>query len=276
MRSRFSPLLILLLSLPCTQPTLAQEEDVSGSHDHPLLSRMDGFYIWAYQEIEHDSEQFFDAADNEYIVAGHKWVIEYSLREGLSPPGRLKVQQNYVNAVRSIGGEILYEDGVYMKVSGEGKESWIYLWVDDDGSDYTLTLVERSVMEQEVVADPDALAGDIARTGHASVYGILFDFDSYVIKPESESTLRAIAELLGTDSSLELYVVGHTDMTGSLDYNLELSTNRAQAVVEALTEEFGIEGDRLSARGVGPLCPVSTNATEGGKGLNRRVELVAR
>jgi OOP family OmpA-OmpF porin len=264
----------LLLSLFCAIPALAQEQDVSGSRDHPLLSRMDGFYIYDYSEFEYESEDFYDAEDNEYAIAGHKWVIEYSLREGLTPPGQLMVRQNYINAVRAIGGEILYEDGVYMKVASEGRETWIYLWVDDDGSDYTLTIVERSVMEQEVVADPAALAGDITRSGHAAVYGILFDHDSYVIKAESEPTLQAIAELLAANPSLKLYVVGHTDMTGSVDYNMELSTNRAQAVVDALVESYGISADRLTAKGVGPLCPVSSNRTEEGRRLNRRVELV--
>ncbi|NIN71133.1 MAG: OmpA family protein [Gemmatimonadetes bacterium] len=263
-----------LFSLSCAIPALAQEQDVSGSRDHPLLSRMEGFYIYNYSEFEYESEDFYDADDNEYTIAGHKWVIEYSLREGLTPPGQLMVQQNYVNAVRAIGGEVLYEDGVYMKVTSEGKETWIYLWVDDDGSDYTLTIVERSAMEQEVVADPAALAGDITRSGHAAVYGILFDHDSYVIEAESEPTLQAIAELLLANPSLNLYLVGHTDMTGSVDYNMELSANRAQAVVDALVERYGVSADRLTAKGVGPLCPVSTNRTEEGRQLNRRVELV--
>jgi outer membrane protein OmpA-like peptidoglycan-associated protein len=274
--SRFTSPVTLLLSLCFATPALAQQQDVSGAEDHPLLSRMDNFYIWNYSEFEYESEDFYDAEDNEYVIAGHKWVIEYSLQEGLTPPGQLKVQQNYINAVKAIGGEILYEDGVYMKVVGEGKETWIYLWVDDDGSDYTLTIVERSAMEQEVVADPGALAGDISRSGHATVYGILFDFDSYVVRPESEPTLQAIAEMLVANPALNLYVVGHTDMTGSLEHNMELSANRAQAVVEVLAERFGVAADRLTARGVGPLCPVSTNRTEEGRQLNRRVELVEK
>jgi len=274
MISRSTVPVALLLSLFCAVPALTQQQDVSGGKDHPLLSRMDGFYIWEYTEFEYESEGFYDAEDNEYVIAGHKWVIEYSLKEGLVPPGQLTVQQNYINAVKAIAGEVLNEDGVYMKVASEGRETWIYLWVSDNGSDYTLTLVERSAMEQEVVADPAALAGDITRSGHAAVYGILFDFDSYVIKPESEPTLQAIAELLVQNSSLNLYLVGHTDMTGSIDYNIALSANRAQAVVDALVERYGISADRLTAKGVGPLCPVSTNRTEEGRRLNRRVELV--
>jgi outer membrane protein OmpA-like peptidoglycan-associated protein len=129
-------------------------------------------------------------------------------------------------------------------------------------------------MEQEVVADPEAMAGDIKTTGHASVYGIYFDLDSYTIKPESEPTIKAIAEMLKANSSLKVYVIGHTDMTGKLEYNMELSGERAEAVVNALVDRYGIAADRLKAKGVGPLSPVSTNRTEEGRKLNRRVELV--
>jgi len=70
--------------------------------------------------------------------------------------------------------------------------------------------------------------------------------------------------------------VGHTDMTGTLAYNMDLSSKRAQAVVDVLARDYGIASDRLQAQGVGPLCPVSTNRTEEGRKLNRRVELVER
>jgi outer membrane protein OmpA-like peptidoglycan-associated protein len=274
MTSRSTMSVVFLLFSLTAAPAISQEQDASGGKDHPLLSRLSGFYIWSYEEIEYGSEDFYDAEDIEFVVAGHKWVIEYSLKEGIEPPGQLKVQQNYVNAVREIGGEILDETGVYMKVAKEGRETWIGLWVSSDGSDYRLTIVERSVMEQEVVADPDALAGDITRSGHAAVYGILFDLDSYVIKPESEPTLQAIAEMLVANPALKLYLVGHTDMTGSLDYNMDLSGQRAQAVADVLVERFNISADRLAAKGVGPLCPVSTNRTEEGRRMNRRVDLV--
>ena len=73
-----------------------------------------------------------------------------------------------------------------------------------------------------------------------------------------------------------IYVVGHTDATGKFDANMTLSRQRAEAVVEALTEQYAIEAGRLSAHGVGPLSPKSTNRTDPGKGENRRVELVER
>ena len=252
----------------------AEEEDVEGSKDHPLLSRMKNYYISDYEEFEYDSHEFYDAEDNEYVIEGHKWVISYTLKESFSPPGQLKVRKNYINAIKKIGGTILFDRGLYMKLTKGNKETWIEVWASDDGSDYTLTIVEKTTMEQEVVADPDALAGDISATGHAAVYGIYFDYDKYEIKPESAPTLKAIAELLKKNPSLKVYVVGHTDMTGKLEYNMELSEKRAEAVVNALNNEYGIAADRLKAKGVGPLCPVSTNKTEEGRKLNRRVDLV--
>jgi outer membrane protein OmpA-like peptidoglycan-associated protein len=264
----------IFLSILFVSVAFAQEEDEEGSKDHPLLSRMKNYYIRGYEEFKYDSHDFYDEEDNEYIIEGRKWVIEYTLRGGVVVPGDLKVMKNYINAIKKIGGTILFDRGLYMKVAKGNKESWIEVWASDDGSDYTLTIVERTIMEQEVVADPEAMAGDIKTTGHASVYGIYFDLDSYTIKPESEPTIKTIAEMLKANSSLKVYVIGHTDMTGKLEYNMELSGERAEAVVNALVDRYGIAADRLKAKGVGPLSPVSTNKTEEGRKLNRRVELV--
>jgi outer membrane protein OmpA-like peptidoglycan-associated protein len=267
---------LIFISLFCLITGLAfsQEEDVEGSQDHPLLSRMENFYISGYEEFEYESHDFYDAEDNEYVIEGHKWVIEYTLKEGFTPPGQLKVRRNYINAIKEIGGTILFDQGVYMKVATDNKETWIEVWVSSNSQDYRLTIVERTIMEQEVAADPDALAGDIKASGRAKVYGIYFDLDSHEIKPESNPTLQAIADMLNANESLKIYVVGHTDMTGQLDYNMELSLRRAESVVDALVNTHGIAADRLQAQGAGPLCPVSTNNTDEGRKLNRRVELV--
>jgi OmpA-OmpF porin, OOP family len=251
-----------------------QEQDIPGSKDHPLLSRMDNFYIDEYTEFEYDSHTFSDEEDYEYVIEGHKWVIGYTLKEGFDVPGQLKIRKNYINAIKEIGGTILWDRGVYMMVTLEEKETWIDLWVDDDGSDYRLTIIEKTVMEQEVEADPEALSKNLKKEGHVAIYGIYFDYDSAAIKPESEPSLKMIAEMLKQNNSLKVYIVGHTDMTGSLEYNLELSRRRAEAVVKELVNAYGISYDRLKAMGVGPLCPIATNQSKEGRQLNRRVELV--
>jgi len=120
------------------------------------------------------------------------------------------------------------------------------------------------------------MQGALGAEGRVKLYGILFDFDSATLKPESDATLAEIVTLLKDDPTLTLFVVGHTDMTGSTDYNLDLSRRRAAAVVAVLTGRFGIAASRLEPAGVGPLAPVAENATEAGRALNRRVELVKR
>lgn len=125
-----------------------------------------------------------------------------------------------------------------------------------------------------VVVNADALAKDIAKTGHVAIYGIYFDFDKADVKPESDPVLKEIAKLLQQNPKLKLYVVGHTDNVGDLTYNMKLSQARAGAVVEELVSKYGVDAKRLKAHGVGPLSPVVSNNTEEGRAKNRRVELV--
>jgi len=253
---------------------LGQEQDIEGSRDHPLLNRMDNYYIDEYEEYEYESHEFYDEDDTEYVIEGHKWVIGYTLKEGIESPGQLKVLKNFVNALKKIGATILLERPVYAKLEQSGKEVWIEVWVSGNGNDYRLTIVDKTVMEQEVVADPKALADDLRNKGHAAVYGIYFDTDSASIKAESEPALKAIADMLKQNSSLKVYIVGHTDMTGALEHNMDLSKRRAESVVQELVNKYGISSSRLKAMGAGPLCPVATNQSEEGRKLNRRVELV--
>lgn len=121
-------------------------------------------------------------------------------------------------------------------------------------------------------------AEDIYRTikneGKVAIYGIYFDFDKADIKPESKPTIEEIAKFLKEHPEIKLYIVGHTDNVGKLEYNMELSKRRAEAVVKELVEKYGIKSDRLKAFGVGPLAPVAPNSTEEGRAKNRRVELV--
>ena len=73
---------------------------------------------------------------------------------------------------------------------------------------------------------------------------------------------------------IKIYVVGHTDNVGGLAPNMDLSKRRAAAVVQALTTQYGIPADRLQPYGDGPYAPITTNDSEDGRALNRRVELV--
>ncbi|MBT8379918.1 MAG: OmpA family protein [Ignavibacteria bacterium] len=254
--------------------TYAQNKDVKGSSDHPLITRMPDFWIAAYKESEYESYTFRDGANNKIDIEGHKYFIEYRLNKGGQEPGRLMILKNHENALKKINAEILStkKKDLYCKVTREGKEIWIQVHALDRL--YRLTIVEREQMEQKVTVNPDALFGDIANTGHAAVYGIYFDHGSANIKQESKPSLKAIADMLKANKSLKLYVVGHTDMTGGFEYNVGLSLERANAVVKALVNNYGIATERITGKGAGPLCPIGSNKNDDGRKLNRRVELV--
>lgn len=271
---RFLRVSVVILFVLIIVQDIEAQNDRKGSSDHPLISRMPDFWIAVYQENEYESHLFRDSSDIGTEVEGHYFHIEYRLEKGAESPGRLMILKNYENALKKIDGKPWIRKGkvLYAVVENEGREVWIEVQALD--SLYRLTIVERELMKQKVTVNPDTLFGDIATTGHAVVYGIYFDLDSANIKPESEPNLKAIAEMINTNSSLMLYVVGHTDMTGDLDYNIGLSLERAQAVVNALVNEYGIAVERLTGKGAGPLCPVGSNKDESGRKLNRRVELV--
>ena len=105
------------------------------------------------------------------------------------------------------------------------------------------------------------------------IYGIYFDFNSSVIKPQSESVLKEIAGILQKNPDWKLSVSGHTDNIGDDAANLTLSQQRAAAVKDALVTRYRIAPDRLATSGHGASEPIATNSTMIGRAKNRRVEL---
>lgn len=101
---------------------------------------------------------------------------------------------------------------------------------------------------------------------------IFFEFDSYQLLDESVTELEKIFEFLQQNPLLKVEISGHTDKTGSKEYNQELSEKRAESVVNYLIEK-GIDRDRLSYIGYGYTKPVADNETEEGRAKNRRTEL---
>ncbi|MBE3596311.1 MAG: OmpA family protein [Hydrogenibacillus sp.] len=103
---------------------------------------------------------------------------------------------------------------------------------------------------------------------------ILFDFDSYALRPEAQETIDKLVQVLEyAGDKAKVTIVGHTDNVGSAAYNQTLSEKRAQAVLEALAER-GIDRARMTAVGKGMTEPVADNATEAGRQKNRRVEVL--
>lgn len=132
----------------------------------------------------------------------------------------------------------------------------------------------RPMPTGQVTVDAKAMQGGLEAEGRVALYGIYFDTGKAELKPESKPQLDEMARLLQGQPALKVYIVGHTDNQGTLEANLQLSQQRAQAVVAALAGPYKIDAKRLQGRGVASLAPVAGNGNEAGRARNRRVELV--
>ena len=102
--------------------------------------------------------------------------------------------------------------------------------------------------------------------------GLLFDFDSDVVKATARDNLRNLATSLDQYPGSDLLIAGHTDNVGSDDYNLALSQRRAESAARYLAQ-LGVADARLRTRGLGEAEPKADNTTEAGRSENRRVEV---
>jgi outer membrane protein OmpA-like peptidoglycan-associated protein len=104
---------------------------------------------------------------------------------------------------------------------------------------------------------------------------IEFDVNSYIIRPESYPLLEELGQALTSEDlrPQTILVKGHTDSDGSIEYNLNLSLNRAKAVQYYLVGQFKIPETRLKVLGYGPALPLVQEYDSADKQINRRVEI---
>lgn len=137
-----------------------------------------------------------------------------------------------------------------------------------------IDLITAAALEAKMI-DAAAMAKGITEDGHIALDNVFFDFGTAQLSPEAEPAIMEMVKLLTDNPALKVFIVGHTDWIGDAGANQTLSTQRAQAVVDALAQA-GIDKGRLGAAGMGLFAPRASNATEAGRALNRRVELVER
>jgi outer membrane protein OmpA-like peptidoglycan-associated protein len=102
--------------------------------------------------------------------------------------------------------------------------------------------------------------------------GLLFGFDSAVVRGDARSNLNELARSLDKYEGSNLLIVGHTDAVGSEAYNEDLSERRAESAAGYLISQ-GVRRDRIGTRGLGETEPVASNETDAGRAKNRRVEV---
>jgi outer membrane protein OmpA-like peptidoglycan-associated protein len=264
--------LVLCLTLATLSHTsLAQEEDAEGCKDSPLISRMAGSSLQRCDKKEYDQFDITvaskDGDDQTKHVEGPLDSWAYKTRDGVS---EIQVYRNMENAMRTGGFQIVFERSPEYIAARKGN-TWLI--IDNRGTYYEQTTITEQAMNQEVTADASSLKGELEKTGHVAVYGILFDTAKATLQPASDEPLNQVLQMLQQDDSLKVAIEGHTDNVGAASANQTLSEKRAQAVRDWLIAK-GIAANRLTAKGYGASKPVADNNTDEGRAKNRRVELV--
>ena len=309
LRAIVKPLLVLLaLLLFAPDAAFAQARDVVGSRDFPGIGRFAGSVISGHQVKNFDTARMQAAPfkDGKPSVTprleGRITRIAYRSSPG---PSIVEVSRNFETQLTKAGFEPLLDcdteacggipfteaiealpipqmwvDGFNYhyhsaRKSEGGRETYASVLVSENNRDiYTqLIVAELGAIENKMV-DADAMAKGLRETGRIALYGIYFDTDKAVIRHESRPTLEQIAKLLASQVALNVFIVGHTDSQGPYTYNLDLSRRRAEAIAAELVKTYHISAPRLQTAGVAHLAPVGSNASEAGRALNRRVELV--
>ena len=274
------------------------------AQDHPLIKAYPGSTggIKSQREFEEYELITGPLKDSKLTKSQH---LEGKVTEiqYITPAGRsvLEVYRNYEAALKQAGFQVLFAcnaaqcgtgwlrmKGLEDVMAGQANtrvltaklvrpegDVYVALHMPASGGKTILNIIELKPMDTGMVAvNAAALSNDISKQGHVAIYGIFFDTGKADVKPESEPALTEIAKLLQQDAQLRLFVIGHTDITGDLAMNMDLSRRRANAVVQVLTTKHSIAAARLKADGVGPYAPVASNDAEEGRAKNRRVELV--
>lgn len=138
-------------------------------------------------------------------------------------------------------------------------------------------LIGHYMDEQAEKIQEDLEGATVERVGEGILItfdsGILFDIDSYELKEETRKNLDKLSVTMNKYDETEIKVLGHTDNTGTAEYNEKLSDKRADAVRTYLLAN-NVKGSRLTDIGYGETDPIASNETVEGRSLNRRVEIV--
>lgn len=252
----------------------APPKDKPGCQDSPALSRLTGCWIVRCRTSQFDIAKMPVAKRpaQEKEVEGELQQVWYGCPADTSG---LQIQRNAEAAFLRAGYKILFKDMYFTTrfwLTAQSGPQWATVYAEARG--YNILSVKTKPMEQSMqAATADSWAEQINQTGRVSIYGINFDTGKATLRPESESVLAEMAALLQKNPEWFMLVAGHTDSVGTDAVNTPLSRQRAEAVIAYLAGK-GINKARLTAAGFGAQKPLADNATEDGRGKNRRVDLV--
>ena len=141
--------------------------------------------------------------------------------------------------------------------------------------DSSMNVTPLDSAELAPVVTAPVMFDSLNAAGRVALRAIYFNPANATPRAESQPQFQEIVALLTQHPELQLIIEGHTDSTGAMDANQALSEQRATYVRRRLITELGVDSSRVTgAVGYGASRPRSSNDTQEGRRLNRRVELV--
>ena len=250
--------------------------------------------------INDNEDQFslFITADGKKGYYAHEETLESGVSRSrifevsIPPESQLKYRSNYVKGIITdkvshlpLSASIELINIRNNKVASLVESDSVtgeYLMVLTQGAEYALYVNKEAYLFKSYnfnyseISDFKPIVVDIqlekATEGSTAVLNnIFFDVDKFELKEKSTPELQKLIRFLNGNPGVRVEIGGHTDNSGSDEYNRQLSEKRAMSVYSFLTES-GIDKKRLLLKGYGPDRPIASNDSEEGRQLNRRIE----
>jgi len=138
----------------------------------------------------------------------------------------------------------------------------------------SIGLIESDLIQPDIKSEINRFSSTLINEGAIVLDDLTYRSGSSTLGDGPFNSLLELAKFLKSTPTASIILVGHSDSTGELTQNIELSKNRAQAVADRLIKNHSIEQSRISAQGIGFLSPKTNNSTEKSRKKNRRVEAV--
>lgn len=237
--------------------------------------------------VEYKLVRIEDDRDKKIAVINYAYTINMNLAGGSYPadfPVKIAAQNNGVlywdiTSQKPKDMQDLYQI-VFVFASGDGSiaTAEFHMNIKTENSLYKNFSEDEKKKEKDELKKelPEGVDADIDKRGIVVRMGdLLFNFDSYEIRKDTEDKLKSIAEIIRRKyPDREIIVEGHTDNIGEKKYNYSLSEKRAKKVSEYLKSKIG--HDKFSYKGFGQDQPMADNSTEEGRSKNRRVEIIIK
>lgn len=286
------PVFALDLAVPAGANLVYSEEPSADSYEMPTGPYANGalpartvagqvsVQVWQVQNADLTSRSLLDTLKAQVALQGFDTVFScttldcggFDFRFGTRvAPG----PEMYVNLrdFRFVSAENDQGEALSLLVSRRDALGFVQLiLVTPDGQTPSIETTKTPAPAAVSYATP--VLQQLVGSGRAVLSDVIFETGKSSLTGSDHASLSALAGYLKQNPSRRIVLVGHTDATGSLDGNINVSRSRAQSVRDALVRGLGVPAAQVDAQGAGYLSPIATNDTEDGRTANRRVEAV--